>query len=76
MLCHVSGLNQRITDRGRIVRLELEGDEALIRRDGDRLIIEPIRKQGLRATLASLPPIDVDFPDVDEGLSPLDDIEI
>lgn len=56
--------------------MELEGDEALIRRDGDRLIIEPIRKQGLRATLASLPPIDVDFPDVDEGLSPLDDIEI
>ena len=76
---------------GRIVRLfrngrnqalriprefEFEGDEALLRREGDRLIIEPLRREGLLATLAALEPLDVDMPDVDEGLSALDDVNI
>lgn len=53
---------------------ELEGDEALLRREGDRLIIEPIRKGGLLALLETLAPLDVDFPDVDQNLPALDDV--
>lgn len=68
-----NGRNQAI----RIPReLELDAEEAIIRREDDRLIIEPIRKKGLLATLAALPPLDEDFPDVDEGLQPLDDVEL
>jgi antitoxin VapB len=68
-----NGRNQAV----RIPReLELDAEEAIIRREDDRLIIEPIRKKGLLATLAALPPLDEDFPDVDEGLPPLDDVEL
>jgi antitoxin VapB len=34
-------------------------------RDGDRLVIEPVRKKGLIALLASLDAIDEDFGDLD-----------
>jgi antitoxin VapB len=37
------------------------------------LIVEPIRKGQLFALLATLPPIDESFPDVDEDLPPWDD---
>ena len=68
-----NGRNQAV----RIPReLELDAEEAIIRREDDRLIIEPIRKKGLLATLAALPPLDEDFPNVDEGLQPLDDVEL
>lgn len=46
--------------------LELEGEEAMLRRDGDRLIIEPIRRDGL---------LDIDFPDVDVDLGDVETIE-
>ena len=52
---------------------ELEGEEALIHREGDRLIIEPIRKGGLLNLLAGLQPLDEPFPDVDDSLLPLDE---
>ncbi len=68
-----NGRNQAV----RIPReLELDAEEATIRREDDRLIIEPIRKKGLLATLAALPALDQDFPDVNEGLQPLDDVEL
>lgn len=68
-----NGRNQAV----RIPReLELDAEEAIIRREDDRLIIEPIRKKGLLATLDALPPLDEDFPDVDEGLLPPDDVEL
>jgi antitoxin VapB len=68
-----NGRNQAV----RIPReFELEGDEAIIYKEGDRLIIEPVRKGGLLALLASLEPIEETFPDVDEGLSPLDDVAL
>jgi antitoxin VapB len=54
----------------------LGGDEAILRKEGDRLIIEPIRKAGLLALLASLAPLDESFPDVDEDLAPPDDVEL
>ncbi len=54
---------------------ELEGDEAIIRKEGDRLIVEPVRKSRLLALLATLEPVDDSFPDVDATLPPLDDVE-
>ena len=66
-----NGRNQAL----RIPReFELEGDEAILRKEGDRLIIEPVRQGGLLSVLAGLKPLDEEFPDVDETLPPLDDV--
>lgn len=46
------------------VDFELPGHEALMHRDGDRLVIEPARKRGLSALLAELEPVDERFPDI------------
>lgn len=60
-----NGRNQAL----RIPReFELEGDEAIIRKEGDRLIVEPVRKGGLIALLATLQPLDEPFPDIDAGV--------
>ncbi len=68
-----NGRNQAI----RIPReFELDADSAIIRREDDRLVIEPVRKKGLLATLATLAPIHEDFPDIDSDLPPLDDVKI
>ena len=48
------------------VEFELPGDEALLRREGGRLILEPMRKKGLAALLASWDERGVDFPVVDD----------
>ncbi|MEJ2622500.1 MAG: AbrB/MazE/SpoVT family DNA-binding domain-containing protein [Candidatus Thiodiazotropha sp.] len=65
-----NGRNQAL----RIPReFELEGDEAILRKEGDRLIVEPIRKGRLLALLDTLEPLNESFPDVDEDLPPLDD---
>ena len=53
------------------VEFELPGQDALIHREGDRLIIEPVREAGLLALLAGWAPLDDPFPDVDETLLPL-----
>lgn len=53
---------------------ELTSDEAILRMEGDRLIIEPVRKASLLAELATMQPIGTSFPDVDDGLPPLDEI--
>ena len=67
-----NGRNQAL----RIPReFELEGHEAVMRKEGDRLVIEPVRKGRLLALLASLEPLEETFPDVDEDLAPLDDVE-
>jgi antitoxin VapB len=56
---------------------ELPGDEVMVHREGNRLIIEPIaKKRGLLETLAGLQPLDEELPDVDEALLPLDDIDL
>ena len=68
-----NGRNQAL----RIPReFELDAEEAIIRREDDRLVIEPIRKKGLLATLSTLRTLDEDFPDIDKGMPPLDDIEL
>jgi antitoxin VapB len=48
------------------VEFELPGDEAVIHRDGDRLVIEPVRKRGLVALLKTMKPLDEDFPEIDD----------
>jgi len=53
---------------------ELPGDEAIMRKEGDRLIIEPTRPRSLLAVLASLEPLDEDFPDV--ANLPIDTVEL
>ncbi|MDT8319641.1 MAG: AbrB/MazE/SpoVT family DNA-binding domain-containing protein [Xanthomonadales bacterium] len=68
-----NGRNQAL----RIPReFEFEGDEALIHKEGDRLIVEPIRKGKLLTLLASLEPLTEPFPDIDDDLPPLDDQQL
>jgi antitoxin VapB len=68
-----NGRNQAV----RIPReFELDAEEAIIRKEDDRLVIEPVRKKGLLATLATLPALDEDFPDIDKGLLPLNNVEL
>ncbi len=68
-----NGRNQAL----RIPReFELEGDEAIIRKEGDRLIVEPIRKGRLLALLTTLEPLGEPFPDVVEDLPALDDVAL
>ncbi|MFZ1963041.1 MAG: AbrB/MazE/SpoVT family DNA-binding domain-containing protein [Roseiarcus sp.] len=58
------------------VEFELPGNEALIRREGERLVIEPVRKRSLLEALAMLAPLDEGLPDVDEGQLPLRDVAL
>ena len=48
------------------VEFELLGDEAIMHRDGDRLVIEPVRKRGLVALLKSMKPLEEQFPEIDD----------
>lgn len=65
-----NGRNQAV----RIPReFELPGDEAIMRKDGDRLIIEPAPPKSLLAVLATLAPLDEEFPPI-PGL-PIDPID-
>ena len=48
------------------VEFELPGNEAIMHRDGDRLVIEPVRKRGLVALLQSMAPLDEAFPEIDD----------
>ena len=58
-----NGRNQAV----RIPReLELPGDEAILRKDGDRLILEPAPPRSLLALLASLQPIEDDFDPIED----------
>jgi len=43
---------------------ELPGKDAVMRKEGKRLIIEPSPKQSLLAVLATLKPLDEDFPEI------------
>lgn len=56
-----NGRNQAV----RIPReFELPGDEVIIRKDGSRLIIEPVATGSLLGLLATLQPIDEEFPPI------------
>lgn len=58
-----NGRNQAI----RIPReFELPGEDAIMRKEGERLIIEPAMPKSLLAVLAVLKPIDEEFPPIPE----------
>jgi len=68
-----NGRNQAV----RIPReFELDGDEAIMHKEGHRLILEPVRKGRLLALLDTLEPLDEPFPEIDEDLPPLDDVNL
>ncbi|WP_255211528.1 antitoxin [Sphingopyxis granuli] len=57
---------------------EFPGDRVMIHRDGERLIIEPVRRKNLLEVLASLQPLGPEdqFPDVDDTLLPAKAIDL
>ena len=57
------GRNQAV---GIPVEFELPGNEAVMHRDGDRLVIEPVRKRGLIALLKTMKPLEETFPEIDD----------
>ena len=65
-----NGRNQAV----RIPReFELPGEEALMHKKGDRLIIKPARSKSLMAVLTTLRPLDEKFPPIPE--LPVDPVE-
>jgi antitoxin VapB len=50
------------------VEFELPGNEAIMHRDGERLVIEPVRKRGLLALLKTMKPIESGVPEIDDAL--------
>jgi antitoxin VapB len=65
-----NGRNQAV----RIPReFELPGEDAIMRKEGDRLILEPAPSMSLLALLATLAPLDDDFPPIpDQAPDPVE----
>lgn len=67
-----NGRNQAL----RIPRdLELPGSEAVLRKEGNRLIVEPVDRPSLLAVLSGWAPLDEEFPDLDD-LEPIEDVDL
>ncbi len=72
MLRHMQERHVKLFRNGRnqAVRIprefEMPGDEAILRREGDRLILEPIQRRTLAELLASWEPLDEDFPAIED----------
>jgi antitoxin VapB len=66
-----NGRNQAV----RIPReFELPGEDAIMRKEGDRLIIEPAQPRSLLALLATLEPLDEDFAAIPD--LPIDTVDL
>lgn len=71
---HAIGTERRVQlfrkGRSQSVRIprefELPGDEAVMRVEGGKLIIEPMKAKSLLALLASFEPIDEGYPTIDD----------
>jgi antitoxin VapB len=48
------------------VEFELPGEEAVMHRDGDRLVLEPVRKRGLTGLLKAMKPVEDALPEIDD----------
>lgn len=58
-----NGRNQAL----RIPReFELPGNEAIVHKEGDRLIVEPVRRHSLLALLATWESLEENFPDIQD----------
>jgi antitoxin VapB len=56
------------------VEFELPGNEAVMHRDGDRLVIEPLRKRGLVALLKTMRPLNEELPQIDDPVPAPEDV--
>ncbi|HEV2132188.1 MAG TPA: AbrB/MazE/SpoVT family DNA-binding domain-containing protein [Longimicrobiaceae bacterium] len=66
-----NGRNQAV----RIPReFELPGEEAILRKEGERLILEPAPSRSLLAILAALQPLEEEFPPIPE--LPVDSVDL
>jgi antitoxin VapB len=67
-----NGSNQAV----RIPRdLELPGNQAILRREGNRLIVEPMPRPSLLELLSTWEPLDEEFPEIDD-LEPVEDMDL
>lgn len=67
-----NGRNQAV----RIPRdLELPGNEALLRKEGNRLIVEPVPRRSLLELVSSWSPLEEDFPEIDDP-APVEDVDL
>ncbi len=67
-----NGRNQAV----RIPRdLELPGNEALLRKEGNRLIVEPVPPRSLLELVSSWSPLEEDFPEIDDP-APVEDVDL
>jgi antitoxin VapB len=67
-----NGSNQAV----RIPRdLELPGNEAILRKEGNRLIVEPMPRPSLLDLLSTWGPLDEELPEI-EDLEPLEDVDL
>jgi antitoxin VapB len=58
-----NGRNQAV----RIPRgLELPGKDAVMRKEGERLIVEPVQPKSLLDVLTTLAPLDEEFPPIED----------
>jgi len=65
---HVKLFRNGRTQAVRIPReFELPGEDAVMRKVGDRLIIEPTQQANLLGILATLSPLDEDFPAIEDS---------
>jgi antitoxin VapB len=77
----VASRNVRLFRNGRnqAVRIprefEMPGEEALIYREGRRLVIEPIERPSLARLLASWGPLEVEWPEIDDPPSEIVDLD-
>jgi antitoxin VapB len=55
---------------------EIEGEEAILRKEDDHLVIEPLPQNRLLDVLKGLEDLDEPFPDVDEGLGAPEDVDL
>lgn len=57
---------------------EMAGEEAVMRKEGDRLVIEPVNepKESLIEWLRSQPPWEGDFPELDTDEPPPRDVDL
>ena len=56
------------------VELGLPGNEAVMHRDGDRLVIEPLRKRELVALLRTMRPLNEELPQIDDPVPAPEDV--
>ncbi len=55
--------------------LELSGSEALMRKEGDRLVVEPMPRPSLLELLSTWGPLDEDLPTIDD-FRPVKDVNL